>query len=485
MIKKILKRGMAVTLAMSLVTGLAPAGIGPVRNVKKAKATVLSFQTGDGTASPPSFNSANFPTFDQNTGETEYYFGKYGNAFYGVGTNGTDSKGNTCGFTDETTWELVDTDSKMNGTSLSSQWGSSGSSSSGQKILDYTNGLTDTYFSAADQKVMKSQSVVIDTYKHASNYEGLGIGSVSNAKLWPLSAKQMMQSDVTPNDNIRSQVNNLEKRLCSNSSEYVWTRSFGGSNYYYYAWLLCSNNLDGNSITNSRSVAPAFALDLTQVVKTKSYGSGYKFLINVSTEKSNFTVSSIAGKNLSSVYNGKTYEFNYSGASTSTLNSGTNYISAIIYDSNGKIVYYEELDTVNSETGTARITIPTLTVGQNYTLALFEEEKCIGGKTDYASEPVYASFTAKAKMNLSYDVLTNGGTSTAPSSITEIDSGTVYGNASGVFNQTALKEGWEFVGWNTDKDAHEGLTTLTMDSDKTLYAIFKKDLTITFKDVGN
>ena len=41
---------------------------------------------------------------------------------------------------------------------------------------------------------------------------------------------------------------------------------------------------------------------------------------------------------------------------------------------------------------------------------------------------------------------------------------------------TASKEGWTFVGWNTDKNSKNKLTALTATSDITLYAIFKKDV---------
>lgn len=100
------------------------------------------------------------------------------------------------------------------------------------------------------------------------------------------------------------------------------------------------------------------------------------------------------------------------------------------------------------------------------------------------SKVTVSGYNINIKHSLSYDVATNGGTSTKPSSI-EVDPDTVFDTSSGVFEKTAEKQGWTFVGWNTDKDAHTGLTSLIMDSDKTLYAIFKKNLTITFKDVGN
>ncbi|MCL1791710.1 MAG: protein kinase [Peptococcaceae bacterium] len=49
----------------------------------------------------------------------------------------------------------------------------------------------------------------------------------------------------------------------------------------------------------------------------------------------------------------------------------------------------------------------------------------------------------------------------------------------------ATKEGWEFVGWNTNQNATTGLTTYTMPTmNVTLYAIYKKTLTATFHDYG-
>ncbi len=50
-------------------------------------------------------------------------------------------------------------------------------------------------------------------------------------------------------------------------------------------------------------------------------------------------------------------------------------------------------------------------------------------------------------------------------------------------NVKAVKEGYEFIGWNTDKNAENGLTELTMQGeDIILYAIFKKDIKLTFID---
>lgn len=46
--------------------------------------------------------------------------------------------------------------------------------------------------------------------------------------------------------------------------------------------------------------------------------------------------------------------------------------------------------------------------------------------------------------------------------------------------ETANKTGWQFVGWNTDKDALAGLESITVSSDMTVYAIYSKTLTASF-----
>ncbi len=46
---------------------------------------------------------------------------------------------------------------------------------------------------------------------------------------------------------------------------------------------------------------------------------------------------------------------------------------------------------------------------------------------------------------------------------------------------TAYKDDWDFLGWNTDPEAHTGLSSFTMpDGDVTLYAIYKKNICVTF-----
>lgn len=86
---------------------------------------------------------------------------------------------------------------------------------------------------------------------------------------------------------------------------------------------------------------------------------------------------------------------------------------------------------------------------------------------------------------VTYDYKTNGGTSwsgtqnkVAVRKGSEVD-----------ISHTAIKDGYEFVGWNTDKNSKIGLTAenaLTaiddLPEDITLYAIYKKDMSIVYND---
>ncbi len=83
-----------------------------------------------------------------------------------------------------------------------------------------------------------------------------------------------------------------------------------------------------------------------------------------------------------------------------------------------------------------------------------------------------------AKYNVTYDYGTNGGVSAV--SAGKVSDVVLSGDAIDL-TPKAQKDGWEFVGWNTDKNAVNGLTSLKMGTkDVTLYAIYSKTLTGTF-----
>lgn len=83
------------------------------------------------------------------------------------------------------------------------------------------------------------------------------------------------------------------------------------------------------------------------------------------------------------------------------------------------------------------------------------------------------------KYLLTYDYATNGGESV------ELDQELLISGANIDLTNKATKEGWTFIGWNTDKDAEIGLKEYQMPKGATtLYAIYSKTINITYQ-VGN
>ena len=81
---------------------------------------------------------------------------------------------------------------------------------------------------------------------------------------------------------------------------------------------------------------------------------------------------------------------------------------------------------------------------------------------------------------LTYDYSTNGGTSV------ELTEELIASGSNVDLSNTATKEGWTFVGWNTDKDAQIGLENYQMPaSNTTLYAIYSKTLKVTYEKGDN
>ena len=80
---------------------------------------------------------------------------------------------------------------------------------------------------------------------------------------------------------------------------------------------------------------------------------------------------------------------------------------------------------------------------------------------------------------LTYDYKTNGGEDSEARD-EYLDEGSNVD-----LTKKAIKKDWTFIGWNTNKDATEGLTNLTINNNTTLYAIYKKEVNATFDKNGS
>ena len=102
-----------------------------------------------------------------------------------------------------------------------------------------------------------------------------------------------------------------------------------------------------------------------------------------------------------------------------------------------------------------------------------------GANITIAENTVMSAAWEAIRHNVQYNYSENGG-----SSVTLASTLAAEGDAIPLYSQAA-KPGWDFIGWNTDKNATEGLLSLTMGTaDVELFAIYSKILTATFIDTG-
>ena len=231
------------------------------------------------------------------------------------------------------------------------------------------------------------------------NTDGVAGPAVSNAVFWPLSSKEAnaVNNDLRVVDSEHPKWASNFWWLRSPDEDYSTAFVAGRGEVRYYG---------GYSTSKEFGVRPAFDLNLDSVLFASAAvggkpdgfkavpeytGNEWKLTIKDSSRK---IYASAAKTNLKA---GESLSVEYFGA----INIGENeYISAMIADSAGNILYYGHVAHNNqSQSGTANITVPSDLADGSYTLKLFSEQ-CNGDyKTDYAGEFRNISFTVKNKVN--------------------------------------------------------------------------------------
>ena len=97
-------------------------------------------------------------------------------------------------------------------------------------------------------------------------------------------------------------------------------------------------------------------------------------------------------------------------------------------------------------------------------------------QTQVTGNTVIRLYYDRSVCTVTYDYRTNGGTSADQETVK-----TYYG-AGADLSVAAYKNGWEHAGWNTKSDSETGLTWYTVTGNVTLYAVYRKDITVTFVD---
>ncbi len=144
--------------------------------------------------------------------------------------------------------------------------------------------------------------------------------------------------------------------------------------------------------------------------------------------------------------------------------------------------YYSVTNKTNylvNSTDSCKVKLPTIEPNTGYKAdGWFDGDNNVGisgGDYTISSNKSLASRASIGFYTVIYDYATNGGSSSSEKTLEAS-----YGSNADI-TVTASKNGYEFVGWNTDKGATSGLTTgPKVTNDITLYAIFKKTNTANF-----
>lgn len=367
--------------------------------------------------------------------DKQTYIQAQGNSFFD-----TDSDGKA------DVWELMDSDAVWDDDYLFSQYRNGAfevvTSSFTPDILTniekwYDNGFSYTgggasvsaqgsYFSDAEKNAVKSATITTDGINGSSNTSS---SDTITAHLFAPSVDEIFYNpqQVASIWNAFSADSNAG-RTTNTSWQYprshLWLRSFWGvrsvDSRRRGVIVYSTGTLGDNHVAHEFAVAPAFYLDTKGVVMAKDASNAaasaaasasktlgtysasaaddnksVKFLISDPTLASSFTTS--ADQKSVDVFAGDTYTISYSGADTSAdsntdagnQNDSALVISAIIYDTDGKILYYGPLSEVTSASGSVDLEIPALADG-TYTLAVFEEQ--LGGTSKYSTSG--ASYTS-------------------------------------------------------------------------------------------
>ena len=157
---------------------------------------------------------------------------------------------------------------------------------------------------------------------------------------------------------------------------------------------------------------------------------------------------------------------------------GLTYNVNYIKDSNIKSIS-KESDSCTTEGSnlSCNITLSEVETNEGYHLDGFyiNNEKINGEEITIDKDTEIEVRSEVNSYTVTYNYSENGGTTSSKTT------DTVNYNESIDLTPIAQKEGYEFVGWNTNKDAEEKINSLTMNtSDITLYAIYKRTDTATF-----
>lgn len=246
------------------------------------------------------------------------------------------------------------------------------------------------------------------------NTDGVAGPAVSNAVFWPLSSKEA------------NAVNNDLRALDPAHPNWVtssWYLRSPGSKTFYVAIVSSDGSVQysGASIrkkNNHRTVRPAFNLNLNSVlfasaavggkpegglqpVSPNYTGNEWKLTL-YDSKRNDFSRTTWE---VSASTKGGTVEISYTDAKT----GANEYISALIFDDVGNVIYYGRSNaSLTEKDGTAQLTIPAGFAEGTYTLKVFNEQYNGDRKTDLASGFADVTLTVEKRVDEQFTLAPGG-----------------------------------------------------------------------------
>ena len=243
------------------------------------------------------------------------------------------------------------------------------------------------------------------------NTDGVAGPAVSNAVFWPLSSKE---ANAVNND-----LRVVDPEHPGWASSYWWLRS--PDEDYSTAFVAGRGEVryyGGYSTSKEFGVRPAFDLNLDSVlfasaavggkpdgglqpVSPNYTGNEWKLTL-YDSKRNNFSRTTWE---VSASTKGGTVEISYTDAKT----GANEYISALIFDDVGNVIYYGRSNaSLTEKDGTAQLTIPAGFAEGTYTLEVFNEQYNGDRKTDLASGFADVTLTVEKRVDEQF-TLTPGG----------------------------------------------------------------------------
>ena len=242
------------------------------------------------------------------------------------------------------------------------------------------------------------------------NTDGVAGPAVSNAVFWPLSSKEA--------NAVKEDLRVVDPEHPGWASSYWWLRS--PDEDYSTAFVAGRGEVryyGGYSTSKEFGVRPAFDLNLDSVLFASAavggkpdggltpiseYGGNEWKLTLYDSKRNDFSRTTWE---VSASTKGGTVEISYTDAKT----GANEYISALIFDDVGNVIYYGRSNaSLTEKDGTAQLTIPAGFAEGTYTLKVFNEQYNGDRKTDLASGFADVTLTVEKRVDEQFTLAPGG-----------------------------------------------------------------------------